>query len=282
MIKRILVPLDPSPFCKSAVETACRIAKPWNAEVHGLVILDVKGIEDEIGPVPLGGAHYAEHLEKHKLEEAEVRISGLLASFREICARHGALHHEAELQGSPSRSIIDCSALYDLVVIGLRTFFRFETDDRPGDELDRLLAHSSTPVLGVTEKGPGWEYPDGPIRILAAWDGSPAAASSFRECIQSFDPGRIHLKLIRSGGEKAEAEASLKLARGYAESYNVGQVETEWTSQGIVDAVRERHAPWAHLIVAGAHAKKGPFTFMVGSLTKSLIQDKKNPLFIGL
>jgi nucleotide-binding universal stress UspA family protein len=282
VIKRILVPLDPSPFSRSAVETACRIAKPWNAEVHGLVILDVRGIEDEIGPVPLGGSHYADHLEKHKLEEAEARISGLLASFRETCSRHGTLHHEAELQGSPSRSIIDRSGLYDLVVTGLATYFRFETDDKPGDGLDQLLAHSSTPVLGVTEKGPGWEYPDGPIRILAAWDASPAAASSFRQCLQTFAPDKIHLRLVRSGGEKAGAEASLNLARGYAESYGAGAVETEWTSQSIIDAVAERHASWAHLIVVGVHAKNGPLDFMVGSLTKTLIHEKKNPLFIGL
>ncbi len=282
MIKRILVPLDPSPFCKAAIEAACRIASPWNAEVHGLVVLDVKAIGDGIGPVPLGGGHYAQNLEKHRIEEAEFRISELLASFREACGRHGVSSREAELQGAPSRSIVDRSVLYDLVVTGLRTYFRFGTDDKPGDGLDQLLSHSSTPILGLTESMPEWEYPEGMIRVLAAWDASPAAASSYRECLQAFVPEKIHLRLVRSGGEKAEGEASLSLGRGYAESYKVGRVETEWTSQGIVDAVRERHGQWAQLIVAGAHAKKGPLAFMVGSLTKTLIEDKKNPLFIGL
>ncbi len=282
MIKRILVPLDPSPFCNAAIEAACRIAKPWNAEVHGLVVLDVRAIEDGIGPIPLGGSHYAQNLEKHRIEEAEVRISALLASFREVCGRHGVSSREAELQGTPSRSIVDRSGLYDLVVTGLRTYFRFGTDDKPGDGLDQLLSHSSTPILGITESLPEWEYPEGIIRILATWDASPAAASSFRECLQAFVPEKVHLRLVRAGGEKAEAEASLNLAAGYAESYSVAQVETEWTSQGIVDAVAERHAQWAHLIVAGAHAKKGPLAFMVGSLTKTLIENKKNPLFIGL
>lgn len=282
MIKRILVPLDPSPFSKTAVETACRIAKPWNAEVHGLVVLDVKAIEDGIGPIPLGGAHYADRLEKHRIEEAEARISGLLASFRETCNRHGALHNEAELQGSPSRSVLERSGLYDLVVTGLRTYFRFGTDDKPGDGLDSLLAHSETPVLGVTGENPEWEYPAGSLRILTAWDGSPASASSLRKCFHVFSPDKIHMRLVRSGGQKAEGEASLNLARAYAESYKAGRVETEWTSQGIVDAIRERHGQWAQLIAAGAHAKKGPLAFMVGSLTKTLIHDGKKPLFIGL
>lgn len=282
MIKRILVPLDPSPFCKAAIEAACRIARPWNAEVHGLVVLDVKAIEDGIGPVPLGGSHYAQNLEKHRIEEAEARISELLMSFREACVRYGVSSREAELQGTPSRSIVDRSGLYDLVVTGLRTYFRFGTDDKPGDGLDQLLSHSSTPILGLTEDQPEWEYPEGMIRILAAWDASPAAASSFRQCLQAFAPEKVHLRLVRSGGEKAEGEASLSLAAGYAESYGVGQVETEWTSQGIVDAIHERHGRWAQLIAAGAHAKKGPLAFMVGSLTKTLIHEGKNPLFIGL
>jgi nucleotide-binding universal stress UspA family protein len=281
LIKRILVPLDPSPFSDSAVETACRIAGFWNAEVHGLVVLDVKGIEGEIGPVPLGGGHYARHLEKHKLEEAESRISGLLSAFRKKCEERGTTHREAELQGSPGLSIIDRAGLFDLVVIGLRTFFRFETDDKPGDELDTLLARASTPVLGVPDTASGWTHSDGKIRVLAAWDGSPAAASSLRQCFQVFPPDRLHLRLLQSGADRERSETSLRQARAYAEAYGAGAVETEWTSQGVVDAVRDRHADWAHVIAAGAHAKKGPFDFMVGSLTKSLIRDKKRTVLIG-
>ncbi len=66
MIRRILIPLDPSPYSESALQLACIIAKEYDAEVTGLVILDIPGIEDSIGPVPIGGIHLAEKLEKEK------------------------------------------------------------------------------------------------------------------------------------------------------------------------------------------------------------------------
>jgi nucleotide-binding universal stress UspA family protein len=282
LIKRILVPLDPSPFSDSAVETACRIAGFWNAEVHGLVVLDVKRIEGGIGPVPLGAEHFADKLEKHRIAEAEERISSLLAAFRSRCEKSGTAHREAELQGSPSLSITERASLYDLVVIGLSTFFRFDAADHAGDELDALLDRSATPVLGVTERVPAWNDPDGRIRVVSAYDGSPASANSLRQCFQVFPPERVALRLLRSGGVREPGETSLRLARDYAESYRAGSVEIEWTSQGVLDAIRERHGHWADVIAVGAHAKKGPFDFMVGSLTKSLIRDPIKPLFIGL
>ena len=87
MIKRILVPLDPSPYSKSALNLACIIAKVYDAELTGLVILDIPGIEDSIGPVPIGGLYYAEKLEKEKKEEAQKRIDGLLKNFKKKCEK---------------------------------------------------------------------------------------------------------------------------------------------------------------------------------------------------
>ena len=46
VIKRILIPLDPSPYSKSALNLACIIAKVYNDELTGLVILDIPGIEE--------------------------------------------------------------------------------------------------------------------------------------------------------------------------------------------------------------------------------------------
>ena len=81
---------------------ACRIAGYWDAEIHGLVILDTGGIEGSIGPVPLGADYYASRLEKHRIGQAESRIKALLASFRNTCTRARVRHRQAELQGSPA------------------------------------------------------------------------------------------------------------------------------------------------------------------------------------
>ena len=48
MIKRILVPLDPSDYTKTAIQVGAQIAKRTDAELTGLVILDIESIEDSI------------------------------------------------------------------------------------------------------------------------------------------------------------------------------------------------------------------------------------------
>ncbi len=74
MIKRILLPLDPSSYTKTATYIACKIAQLHHAEVTGLVILDLPGIERSIGPIPMGALHYAEKIELAKKVEASQRI----------------------------------------------------------------------------------------------------------------------------------------------------------------------------------------------------------------
>ena len=112
MIKRILVPLDPSPFSETAVELGCKIAKNNNAELTGLVVLDIPGIEKSVGPIPVGGIYYAEQLEAAKQKEAQERISKLLDKFKKKCDREGIKHRVAEFQGSPSDGIIKESIFF--------------------------------------------------------------------------------------------------------------------------------------------------------------------------
>ena len=88
-MRRILVPLDPSPYSESALNLACVVAKIYNAEVTGMVILDIPGIQDSIGPIPIGGIHLAEKLEKEKREEAKQRISLLLDKFKKNVVKKG-------------------------------------------------------------------------------------------------------------------------------------------------------------------------------------------------
>ena len=77
MIKRILLPLDASPFTAAATEAACVLARDQGARITGLVVLDVPGIEKSIGPVPLGAGHYAKRLEGSRREEAEKLVDEL-------------------------------------------------------------------------------------------------------------------------------------------------------------------------------------------------------------
>jgi nucleotide-binding universal stress UspA family protein len=281
MIKRILVPLDPSPYTESAVLTACHYAKANHAEMTGLVILDIPGIERSIGPVPLGASAYAEHIEKQKMKEAKARIHALLTAFKETCERQGVKHLESEYQGAPSASIVQASGWFDVVFMGLRTFYHFETRNDSGDTLDQVLDHSATPIYGVPAP---FIKPFGrlsKIKALAAVDGSPPSTVSLKSFIGMIPPEKIHLKLVASNSDEGMARQVLADAEGYVRACGVGKIEKEWTPQNIIKAVDERYLSWADVIVVGAHSKKGLLDFMVGSLTKFVIKKAEKPVFIG-
>ena len=58
-------------------------------------------------------------------------------------------------------------------------------------------------------------------------------------------------------------------------------VKKECITQDIIEAMDQKYLDWAHLVVVGAHSKKGLFDFMLGSLSKFLISEAKKPVLIG-
>jgi nucleotide-binding universal stress UspA family protein len=281
VIRRILIPLDPSPYSESAVNLGCIIAKVYNAEVTGLVVLDIPGIKDSIGPVPIGGIHLAEKLEKEKKEEARQRIEKLLNKFRTKCESEGVLHQEAERQGSPSDQILDESMYYDLLIIGLRTYFHFETSEKYGSSLDKLLKQSITPIYGVPENLELLEKPDRKLRVLIAFDGSPLAARAMQRFSLMINPELYEITLLNSSDKKEQGEEILIRAEEYLNSHNINNIHKVWTNDNIIEVIKNKYYDDMDGFVVGAHSREGIFDFLVGSLTKFLVKSAKKPIFIG-
>ena len=281
MIKRILVPLDPSPFSESALRLACIIAKEYQAEITGLVILDIPGIEDSIGPIPLGGIHFAEKLEKEKTEEAKAHIQSLLLKFKKTCKTHGVSYKEAERQGSPSKIILDESIFYDMVFIGLRTYFHFETSEESGSSLDLLIKESVVPIYGVPAELPFLEKPDRRIRVLIAFDGSPLAARAMHRFAHLAIPDLYEITLLNVSEDQAQSMALLSRAEDYLRAHGITHITKDWLDGDLKEIVRIKYYDKMDGFVVGAHSRKGIFDFLVGSLTKYLLKEAKKPVLIG-
>ncbi len=281
MIKRILVPLDPSPYTDKVIELACKLAKNNKAELTGLVILDIPGIEKSIGPVPAGALYYAEKLEKKKETQASERIKALLEKFVESCKASGVTCHTAHSQGSPSERIIAESIYYDAIMVGLRTFYHFQADDRPGDSLTEIMNHSIAPVYGVPETFTVPDIPAEKLKVLLAFDGSLPAARAMQRLAQLANADLMEVMILTSNENKETADYYLDNAEAYLRAYNFKNIQKTWITGNIIDAVKKEYLDWAHIVVVGAHSKQGIFDFMLGSLTKFLIKADKKPVIIG-
>ena len=277
MVKRILLPLDASPYSEAATEYAIQIAKRAKAQVDGMVVLDIPGIEKSIGPVAMGALYWADKLEKKKAEEAHEHVNALLEKFKKRCKEEGVKGNEAEYQGSPSELIVEQSIYYDIVVMGLRTYYKFGSDDEPGDTLDKVLGNTITPVLAVPDNYKSLEG----ANILISFDGSLPAARALQHFAYFASSVNFNIKIINSSDDKNTGDAILQHAKSYLKTYIGKDVETIWTPGKIINVVNEEYLDWADLFVVGVHSKSGFLDFIVGSLTKDLIEYGKKLVFIG-
>ncbi len=277
MLKRILLPLDPTPYTNTASFIACKIAKLHAAEITGLVILDIPGIEKSIGPIPMGALHYAEKIELAKKVEASQRIEQLLEKFRKTCEEQLVPYKEAHDQGYPSKAIMHATRFYDLMIIGLRNFFDFETGAKEGTSLTKLLDKSITPVLGVPKT---YEIPE-ILKVLVAYDGSLPASRALQRFGQLRNPEAMEITLLNSSDDKKMGMYLLDQAEQYLHVHGMKNIKKEWTSEDILNVVDHMYYDRYDSFVVGAHAREGIFDFMLGSLTSFLIERGEKPVFIG-
>jgi nucleotide-binding universal stress UspA family protein len=275
MIRRILIPLDPSPYSDAVLEYTIYVAKQHDAQVCALAVLDIPGIRKSIGPMPVGGIHYAEELEEFKEQEAHKHIQALLKNFKEKCQKARIRHCEVEEQGSPSKRIIHDSIFYDLVIMGFCTYYHFETRNKPSHCIDKILDHTISPVLAV----PNFFKPIN--KVLIAFDGSLPAACALQRFAHLAYPYQLEITLLMSSNNIEVANYYLDQAEAYLRAYSFNLVKKEWIPENIIQAMKEKYLVWADLVVAGIHSKKRLIDFRVGSLSRYLIKEAKKPLLLG-
>ena len=278
MINRILIPLEPSAYSKAAVDNGCLLARKHGAEITGLTIVDEPGITDSLSLVqPFDSAYVAKKSEEH-LQHAEQTLDELLKEFRNHCEQEGLAHRELQVSGEPEQQIHQVSAFYDLVVLGLRSHFHFETSQLTGQILPELLSHCTTPILAIPEQ----VTLHTPTNVLVAYNGSMPAIRTLRAYARVWAHEDTSVKIITSNGEMDGVNQHLGEVVAYLRAHGVAEVETVWTPKKILDCLDSEYYDWANMIVLGAHSKRPLADFFTGSLSNTLIKRGDKALFISL
>ncbi len=278
MLRRILIPLDPSPFSQAALSWGIYAAKITGAELTGLAVLDLPGIEKSIGSVPLGGIHYAQHLVEKKEKKALEHIEALLKSFKERCKSEGVPYRLAKRQGNPSDQIIKDSMYYDLVVLGLQTCFHYDCESAQGKSVAEVLDHSVTPILAVPDH---FEIPKDRVNVLVTFDASLQSARAVHRFAQLVRTAEFNITIIMSHQDMEYANDCLDQTEDFLRAHNFKNIKKVWTPQNIIEEIRNNHLEETNMVVLGAHSKKGLVDFMVGSLSRALMREENKYLLIG-
>lgn len=281
MIKRILLPLDKSKFTDASIHFAIKMAKAHDAEITGLVVIDLEGIKSSIGPLPPGVSFYAKELEHTRIEKNFQHVDALLDKFRDACSKAGVKHRTGKDQGSPSKTITAKSLYYDVLIMGLKTHYEFDIEDKPGGALGDILGETITPVFAVPQDYFPPQDPKERRKALFPFDGSLAAARTMQRFVQLANPINTEVHLLISHESKVEGDNILNHAEKYLKIHGINNIEKIYTNENIIRFISKNLLDWPDLFVLGAHSKKGIFDFMLGSLSRFLIQEDTKPLFIG-
>ena len=277
MFKRILLPLDGSVYSDVATRRACEIAHAHGAEITGLVVLNIPDLLDE-EKLPFNAQLLSLDRKGYFIRKAEGQkyIDGVLQRFRNCCEGNDVRHREASLQGIPAECILDESVYYDLIVMGMETFFHLDPDEE-GDSLERMLDQSVVPIFAVTK-----EQEIRPLtHALVAFNGSFHSARALREFTEFMEPFDLKITLVMSEKNEEHAEHCLREALAYLDANGISQVELIRTEKEIIKVIDEDYLGRVDLVVAGLHSRNVFKQFFVGSVIQHLIKMRRVPLFLG-
>ena len=274
-IRKILVPLDPSDYAKTATDYACRISHAFDSTVTGLTVLDSPEIRSSVFPSQYGyGALVQESINIHTIN-AQKKIDQIENRFLEYCREHNVIVSEIEEEGIPADLILEAATLFDLMVVGLRTFFHFETRKGDGELLTKILGRTSTPILAVPAR------PKPLKKVLIAYDGSPASARAVRDFTLLAQPFDMEVDLFLSDNNRAQLDFHANKLNYYLNDHEIPVSRVIRYSDVPIAAIEEGLTKDYDLIVCGMHSRSPLHEFFVGSFARRLIEQQENALYLS-
>ena len=275
-IKRIFVPLDPTVYAQAAAESACKIAREHNSQVSGVAVLDSHEIRSSL--VPTIGPYYPGMIDevRKKIHHADEILRDCLDRFAKTCEEMGVAHLETEYEGIPVQKFLESAIFYDLIVVGMKTCFHFETRKDIFQPVDKLLDRTVSPILIVPATG--LEKPE---KVLITVDGSMGSSRALHDFVRYATPYTFESKLVCAEKEPHESDFLLSNAAEYLRAHGIEEITTEAIEGPIQDAVDGGAANGVNLIVAGIHSKKRIKDQFVGSFTKYLVKRADISLFLS-
>lgn len=275
MLKSILVGLDGSAHAQSAMELGFQWARRFNALLVGIGIVDAPEI-CKPEAVPIGGGYYKEHADEVRLQRARRQVEHFLESFALRCMDAGVTAKLLEDEGLPFQQILLEAQRFDIILLGQKTHFQFGARESPDETLKKVLRQAPRPVVVVPE-----ELNDDDS-IVIAYDGSLQAARTLLafEATGLAEDQKVHL--VSVAPQFADASRHVERAAEFFRWHDIGvKVHALASSAPPVEVIMEQVEKLkASLVVMGCYGQPALREFFLGSVTRTMLQQSKVPLFL--
>jgi nucleotide-binding universal stress UspA family protein len=274
MLRGILVGLDGSAFSAGAVTLGLRWAKTSGAVLAGQAVID----RPDIAPaaVPDGSGVYRMFPDDRKIAAAKAKADEFLREFAARCAEAGVSARPFMEVGEPAGAILAQAQRYDLILLGLETYFREFPGGGPCDTLDKVLHSPPRPVVAVPA-----ELGDGPTAVIG-YDGSLQASRTLAAYVATGLAANYENVVVTISEAYEEADTTAERAVDYLALHGVAVKARPVETRLDPAAVLLDHAGQfkAGLVVMGAFGHSALREFFFGSTTRGVLRGSKAPVML--
>lgn len=279
MIKRILVGLGGTPFTDVAIRQAVVLAQHHGASVVGVTVVDPKRLS-QVGPVPLGGAAYAEKIRERRLAVTREALEATIGALEAAC-RDAAVDLRLERESAnPFERLIALSRYSDLTVFGLRSLFDcdFASEcglaSEPRESVIRLVSSGVRPIIAVSP-----QYRE--IRsALMAYSGSMGSAKAMRRFVQMRPWSDLRMGIVHFEAQPGQGGAMIADAVSYCRAHGIEPEAAVVAGDARIDLLRYAQEKGYDLIVLANGMGSLMRRRLMGDTVLDLIQRADRPLFL--
>jgi len=275
MIKQILIPQDGSDHSSSALDYGIWLARPMEARLIGLYVMDIVTMEGPFFHDLSGSLGFEPYLNfSVKMRELlEARGEDIMEGFAEECDKKKIDHEKIVASGVVVREICDKAKVADLVIMGrfgINVEFEYGL---LGSTTEGVIRKTSKPVLVVPER-----FAE-PKKPLLAYDGGATAAKAMHSAAELVKTLGLPLTVLAVSGRE-EGDRLLSEAKEYLKPYGV---EGEYINrkgaphQEIVAC----HKEGGHdMLFMGVSHHSRIVEMVLGSTTEHVVRAVQGPIFL--
>ncbi len=275
MINSALLGLDGSAYCESALQVGIQWAKRSGASLTGLAVVDEPTI-CKPEPTGIGGSYYKKHRDESRLKDAERRVELFLEDFSTRCAK-ARIHGQALRKvGLPSDQLVAEAEDHDLLLLGQRSHFHFETQEDDDETLEVVLRRTSQPVVVVPVEQPASSD------VVVAYDASPQATRALEafERVGLFAGQTVHVVSVArdEGSAIRNSEEATQYLCGHGFTARARPLpQAKPVAEMLLEQVEE---VGAGMLVMGAHRRSRLREALFGSTTRTILEKSQSMLFL--
>jgi carbon storage regulator CsrA len=276
MIRSILIGIDNSASGIAAQDLGVRWAERFDARLTAITIVDGHGALLPAELAPVGASHHAVDVTRIA-DNRPVPDTGywhIEKKFDQRCHEAGVALERIGDVGSPHVQICVEAQNHDIVLLGQRSRFVFGRERDPGQAVGRIIQSCPRPVVVVPQASYGGES------VVVAYDGTLQASRALWAFVASGlgDGAEVHVVTV---GDSQDATRCAQRAITFLQSHRIAAtpqivVTSLPPAESILKKVRTLDAG---ILVIGAYGQSVVREFFLGSVTRTVLEECRVPVF---